>query len=427
MSSFKQFIKRYIFIIIPLLIVGLAALLIVRTLLAPRPQMPTAQARVTLYEIKSTEVRNSYEVIGVLEANMRVELLARVSGFLEKKTFSEGSEVKEGDALFQIEQEQYKAAYDAALGNYNSAQAQLTQAQLNFQRISDLYTKRSSPKSDYDNAKATLDMAQAAVTSTAALLEQARLNLEYTVVKAPFDGRMSDSPFSQGAYIGPTSGVLATIVKTDPLDVILGIPDRLMADLRFGSEDSPLPKGRTDSLIARVKINGIHIYEREGKISYISPLVDGNTATIKVKASFPNPDDQLIPGETVSIILEDSLPRKAILVPKNTVMQSATVGSFVYEAAPLDPNDPAKGLVAKVKPVKRGLEFPEGLEIIEGLQDGDKIINLGLMAGGAMLREGMPLTVVDDYVPVAQQNKADGDLDQETDDTELEGGGGGDN
>jgi membrane fusion protein (multidrug efflux system) len=406
MSALKQFIKKFIFIIIPVIIVGLAALVILKSLLTPSPPQVMPQARVTVFEVKSVEVKNSWEVIGQLDASQRVDLVARVSGFLEKKAFEPGVPVSEGDALFLIEPKQYEAALQAAEGNLQSAQAQQDQAQISFDRTAGLYATKSVPKRDYDNAKANLDVAKAARTSAAALLEQAKLNLEYAVIKAPFDGKVSDSPFSEGAYIGPSSEILATIVKTDPLEVTLGIPDHLMADLRFGAETSPLPQGRVDTLVAKLKINGVHLYEEEGRVSYISPLVDRDTATIKVKATFANPEGILVPGETATVVLQDALPRAAILVPKNSVMQSPQ-GSFVYVAAP---HPESGGLVAERRSVKRGQEFPQGLELIEGLAVGDKVVDLGLMAGGAMLRPGTPLVLVDNYEPIGGADEQDTSL-----------------
>ncbi|MDR2351045.1 MAG: efflux RND transporter periplasmic adaptor subunit [Deltaproteobacteria bacterium] len=394
----KRFLKKSIFVLIPLIIVGLAALVLLRTFLAPRPQMPTMTARVTLFEIKETEVKNSYETVGRLEPNLRVDLAARVSGILLEKSFKEGARVKEGDVLFAIEADQYEAALDAAKGGLLTAEAQLKQARLNHDRTRDLFNKRTVSQSEYDDAKAVMEMAEGTLLSAKAQLSQAELNLAHTKVKAPFDGTMSDSPFSAGALVGPTGGVLATIVSTDPVEASFGLSDRLLADLRFGAGGSPLPVGRTDSLVARVKINGEYLYPGEGHVAYVSPTVDKATSTVKIKTVFPNPDGLLIPGETAVVILEDSLPRKTIIIPKNSLLQSSSAGSFVYVAAAAPDG---AGLVAEMRPVTQGREFPEGLEILEGLSPGDKIVNLGLMSGGSMLRPGSPVAVDENYVPVA--------------------------
>jgi membrane fusion protein (multidrug efflux system) len=334
--------------------------------------------------------------------------VARVPGFLEKKPFKEGDQVKAEDLLFQIEPEGYKAAYDAAQGNYLSALAQRTQAQLTFQRTSDLYAKKAAPKSDFDQDKAALDVADAGVISARAQLTQAELNLKYASVKAPFDGKVSDSTYSEGAFVGANSAVLATLVSTDPVTVTFGIPDRFLADRRFGSPQGTLPRGSINTVVVKLRINGQYDYKGEGSITYLAPLLDESTDTVKVKASFPNPDGILVPGEVVEVIVEDRDPREVILVPKNSVLISSSVGSFVYVTAPPSAEQGGgPGLVSEVRKVTRGIEFPGGLEITEGLTEGDKIINLGLMASGQTLRPGTPLEVVENYQPLGGGGPSD--------------------
>ncbi|MDR2339771.1 MAG: efflux RND transporter periplasmic adaptor subunit [Deltaproteobacteria bacterium] len=418
----KLVVKKYIFVIIPLIIVLLAGLVFLKEMLKPQFAMQRPPSKVTIIEAKISEVRNSYEIIGVLEADKSVDLVARVTGFLEEKSFNAGDKVKEGDVLFRIDPKAYQAAYDAAQGALLSAEAQLTQAQLNFNRTADLYAKRSSPKSDYDNAKAQLDVAQAAVLSARGNLAQAELNLDWANVKAPFDGEISDSPFSIGSYVGPTSGVLATLVAPDPIKVRFGVPDTQLADLRFGAATGSLPRGEISEVRAGVKVNGTHLYEEPGKITYVAPLVDAQTDTVRIKASFPNKNGKLVPGEVVTVVLEDGKAREAILVPKNCVMYTAAAGSFVYvlgepkaaEGGAPGGAPPAAGqggsaapYVAEQRMVTRGIEFPEGIEILEGLKVGDKVINLGLMSGGALIQPGTPVELLED-APQASPGAAQG-------------------
>jgi membrane fusion protein (multidrug efflux system) len=393
----KLIIKKYIFVIIPFIIVLLAGLVFLKELLKPSAPLQRPPARVTVIEVKTQAVRNSYEIVGVLEADKTVDLVARVTGFLEEKSFKAGDRVKAGDVLFRIDPKLYQAAYDAARGALLLAEAQLTQAELSFNRTSDLYAKRSAPKSDYDNAKAALDVAQASVLSARGNLAQAELNLDWAEVKAPFEGEISDSPFSEGSFVGPSSGILATLVAPDPIQARFGVPDRLLADLRFGAANSNLPRGDIDEVEARVKINGTHIYEEPGKITYVAPLVEGQTDTIKIKATFPNGDRKLMPGEVVTVILEDGSPRDTVLVPKNSVMYTAEAGSFVYvlgDARDREGN-PTGGLAAEQRVVTRGLEFADGIEITAGLKAGEKVINLGLMSGGALIQPGTPVEVIE--------------------------------
>ncbi|MDR1079723.1 MAG: efflux RND transporter periplasmic adaptor subunit [Deltaproteobacteria bacterium] len=398
--SAKQIVKKHIFIIIPAIIVILAAAAVVIPLLFPAPPMVMPPAAVTLHEVRAVPVKDSWEVVAFAVASRKVDLVARVSGFLVEKPYREGGAVSEGDVLFSIEPEQYTAAMEAARGNLLSAEARVTQTGLAFKRTSDLYAKRTSPKSDYDDAKAALDVAEAGVISARAAFVQAQLNLGYATVRAPFDGYASDSPFSEGAFVGPGSAVLATVVASDPLELSFGVPDRFMAAMKAGAPDSALPRGGVDQVAVRVRSSGGRDYPLTGKITYVAPLVDESTGTYKVKANIPNPDGVLAPGETLTVILEDAQPRRAILVPKSSVMVSADAGSYVFTVGPPPPGPdgtPGAGLVAQRVDVRRGNEFPGGLEILEGLKGGDRIIELGLMSMGSMLRAGAPVRVVENY------------------------------
>jgi membrane fusion protein (multidrug efflux system) len=393
----RLIIKKYIFIIIPLVILLLAALVILKTVLAPSPPMVRPPARVAVIEAKKTPVRNSYEVVGVLEAGQSVDLVARVTGFLEEKSAQAGGRAAEGDTLFKIDSKLYQAQRDAAQAALMSAQAQETQARLSYSRTADLYAKRTAPKNDLDSATAALNVAQAAVLAAQANLAQAELNLEWAEVKAPFAGVLSDSPVSVGSYVGTDSEVLATLVSSDHMEVRFGVADRQLANLRFQGESGSLPRGSIGEVTVRLKINGVHIYERGGKITYVSPLVDKSTDTVRLKASFPNPDGKLVSGEVVTVVLEDSQPREAILLPKNCVLYTAAQGSFVYvlgEAKDQSGN-PTGGQAAEQRMVARGVEFPDGMEITQGLEPGDKVINLGLMSGGALIQPGAPVVLIE--------------------------------
>ncbi|MDR2198143.1 MAG: efflux RND transporter periplasmic adaptor subunit [Deltaproteobacteria bacterium] len=402
--------KKHIFIIIPFIIVLLAGLVILKNVLRPEAPMIRPPARVGVFEAAYRPVRNSFEIIGKLEADKSVDLVARVSGFLEEKNFQAGDRVREGAVLFQIDPKAYRAAFEAAQGNLMSAQAQLTQAALNFQRISDLYRKKTTPKSDVDNAQAALDVARAAVVTAQGNLVQAELNLEWAQVKAPFAGEISDSPFSEGSFVSPSSGALATLVASDPIQARFGLSDRLLAELRFGEAASSLPRGDLLEVEARVKINGEFVYQEPGKISYVSPLVDKSTDTVQLKAVFPNAAGKLVPGEIVTVVISDSKDRDVILVPKNSVLYTAAAGSFVYVLGQRKDSEgkPLEGHAAEQRVVQRGVEFPEGIEITAGLKPGEKVIDLGLMNSGALIQPGTPVELIEDPALNREASSLDG-------------------
>jgi membrane fusion protein (multidrug efflux system) len=361
------------------------------------PPVPPSPQKVVLVEAVETEAFSTYEIIGVLEADQKVDLMARVTGFLVGLQFEEGDAVKAGQVLFNIEPDQYLAAQASAEAALLSAKADFTKAELDFNRAKDLYLKRASPKSDFDAAQAALDVARAKVMTAEASLSQAKLNLGYAEIKAPFDGHVSDTPFSEGSLLSPESGALATVVSQDPVLVNFGVSDKYMAATRLG--DGPLPGQRLDNLEVRLKINGSTPYPEPGELVYVAPLVDRATDTIKMKARFANPQGILSPNQSVTVSLTAKTPPKALLVPKSAVMTSSQ-GSFVFQAvmgkAAGAPEGSPEFLQAKVAYLKLGREYDNGYEVLEGLKAGDKVVGLGLMSSGSMLREGAPVEIMDE-------------------------------
>ncbi|MDR1608007.1 MAG: efflux RND transporter periplasmic adaptor subunit [Deltaproteobacteria bacterium] len=392
MPLFKHL--KNIFVLIPFIIVVLAVLAVMSGWLWRTPPVPPRPQAVTLTTVNTREAQSSYEVIGLLEADQKVDLLARVSGFLVGLDFAEGDKVVKGQALFRIEPEQYEAAVDAAEGALLSAQANFTKAELDFNRTQDLFNKRTAPKSDLDAAQAVLDVTRAAIKTSEATLAQARLNLSYAEIKAPFAGEISDTPFSEGHLLGPESGILATLVSLDPILVNFGLSDKFMAATRLGQ--GVLPGQNLENMTFRLKINGDTFYPEPGELVYVAPLVDKNTDTIKLKVKFPNPKGILRPNQSVTVAIEAKVPPKALLLPKPLVM-SNNQGRFVFQAVMAPARGAPEGsppyLQAKMTYVKLGREYENGYEVLEGVKEGEEIISLGLMASGAMLREGMPVVV----------------------------------
>ncbi|MDR2366653.1 MAG: efflux RND transporter periplasmic adaptor subunit [Deltaproteobacteria bacterium] len=394
--SASAVIKKWIFVLIPLIVVGLAAAVIGLGFLRTNPQIVPPPQQVRLDEIKLVDATPTLKAVALVEANQSVDLKARVSGFLIGKHFEEGREVKAGQTLFRIEPDQYQAAVTSAMADVTSAQAQLDKATLDFNRAKDLYTKKSSPKSDFDTAQAALDVAQATLQAARARLAQAKLNLDYATIKAPFDGSVSSSPFSVGSLVGPESGALATVVSKDPVEVTFGLSDKVMSGVRLGNERSGLPGSRVENVRPRLLL-GNDYYEHDGEISYVSPQVDRQTDTVRFKVRFKNPDGKLAPGQAVVASLEPIEPRKILMLPKPALMTGGGA-SFVYLA---EPGEGGQGLVAAMRPVTVGNEFGGGFEVLSGLKEGEKVIVEGLMSQGARLRPGAPVAIAGAAAPPA--------------------------
>lgn len=401
-----------LFIAIPTLIVLLAVIFVmVGQKKAPPPVMPPQQ--VILGQVEARDITESREYVAIMESDNIVELKARVNGFLVAKNFADGDQVKEGQLLFQIEQDQYKAVLDNAEGSVLSAQAQFDRAALDFNRITDLYHKKTSPKSDYDRAKADYEVAQAALVSAAATRAQARLNLQYASIKAPFDGQISDTPFYIGSLLGPESGVLATVVSVDPILVTFGISDKIITDAQ---RKDMADQQTIDDWQVRLRLSSGNYYDQVGRFTYIAPTVDPQTDTLKFKAKFANPVKILRPSQIVTAVVERVKPERKLVVPKEAVLTD-TDGNFVYlpKEAPANPNQPGSkaGLAAEMRRVtlESGDTLAKEYIITDGLKEGESFILKGLMSGGATLRPGAPIMVVD---PAAQDKAGQGQTQSES-------------
>lgn len=383
------------YILIPLLVVALAVIFVLRGRRVDAPMAMPPQA-VVLGVVSVTEITDSAEYVALMEADSRVDLLARVSGFLVSKNFTDGDWVKAGQLLFQIEPDQYRAVLDNAEADVLSAQARLDRATLDFNRITDLYHKKTSPKSDYDSSKADYEVAVAALKSAQAGRTRARLDLDYASIKAPFDGWVSDTPYSVGSLLGPDSGVLATVVSVDPILVTFGISDKIFTKTlndEFGRRD-PLREWQV-----RLRMAPGLYYDRPGEFDYVAPMVDSQTDTIKFKARFANPGRRLRPGQIVTAVVERKKPVRSLIIPKEAVLTDPD-GNYIFvpKEIPADPNAPvpAPALVADTRRVTvadKGLD--KEYVVTAGLAEGDKFILKGLMSMGATLRPGSPIRLAE--------------------------------
>lgn len=382
---------RRLFVILPVAVVALAAIFIILGFFRRAPQMAMPPQGVILAEATLKEMAGASEFVAQTEADSSVDLLARVSGFLVAKGFKDGDVVRKNQVLFQIEPDQYQSQVESAEAKLLSAQAQLDRASLDFRRITDLYNKKTSPKSDYDSAKASFEVATGEVMSAQAALTQARLNLDYASIKAPFAGRVSDTPFSEGALLGPESGVLATLVSLDPIQVSFGVSDKAMASIRtiHGYDKA---EGMGDWQV-RLRLSNGQVYDRIGRLTYVAPLVDPKTDTVKMKATFPNPDHVLYPNQIVTAIVERARPIKRVTVPQEAVLTDDE-GNFVLMPKAVDgENGPT--YVAEARRVTTDGEAGADYVIKEGLAAGDKVIVKGLMSGGAALADGAAIRVIE--------------------------------
>jgi membrane fusion protein, multidrug efflux system len=322
------------------------------------------------------QVTQTDEFIGTVQAVGRVALVARVSAFLEKRLFIEGSEVKKGALLYLLEQPPFQAQVDSAKANVDQLQAQHTNAQLTLERAQALLRTPAGQQSNVDAALASERSLAAQIAGAQAQLEQAQINLGYTEIRAPIDGRITSTEVTEGNVVSPTSGTLATIVSQDPMYVTFPIPTRTGLDLRSRYE----PKGGFKAVIVKLRLPDGRIYAQDGHLDYVSPTVSANTDTVTVRAVIPNPlleglsssgpaPRELFDGEFVGVLLEGVQPVSVLAIPRAGVL-SDQQGDYVYV---VDANDKAQQ-----RRIQLGQSTPATAVVTNGLKAGELVITEGV-------------------------------------------------
>jgi membrane fusion protein (multidrug efflux system) len=258
-------------------------------------------------------VNQSFEFVGRIKAVNKVDLRARVEGFLDKVLFREGQDVKAGDLLYQIEKVQFQALVEQAKANLASAEAEVINAQLQYGRSLELSKQQFSPQSTVDRDKATLDSDRAKVLQTRAVLTQAEVNLDYTDIRSPIDGRIGRTVYTMGNLVNPSSGVLATIVSQDPIYVLFPVSVR---DLEIIREARRKEGGEFAKIEIRVKLSNGKEYAQRGVWNLTDPQVDQSTDTLIMRATIPNPDRDLVDGQFVTAMIRERQEEPRLVVPQ---------------------------------------------------------------------------------------------------------------
>ncbi|MDD3150298.1 MAG: efflux RND transporter periplasmic adaptor subunit [Candidatus Gastranaerophilales bacterium] len=323
-------------------------------------QMPMPS--VSLTQVQETEIIDKAEAVGRVASKYSVGLRARLQGYLQKRYFEEGSYVNKGDLLFIIEPDQYEISVKQAKASVEDAKAALTEAEKNYIRMSELLERGCISKSAHDSALATRDRAKAAVDMQMALLDNAKLNLSYTKIYAPVSGRISDLTITEGNYISATTGNLANIVSVDPIYVTFSLSSKDFLKLQQNKQDFKnrkieieLPDGTT--------------YQHKGIEDFYNNSIDQLTGTIKVRATFANPNMLLLPGQFVTVNIYSNIPVKKLIVPQEAVMENPA-GKYVYI---LD-----KENTVKAKPIETAGAYNDFWIIENGLEKDESVIMKGL-------------------------------------------------
>jgi membrane fusion protein, multidrug efflux system len=329
------------------------------TVLAQAGAPPPVQVVTTPAERKPVTPEASF--VGRVQATNRVDIAARVTGFLEAVTFTEGDTVASGAKLFEIEPGPFEAAVMQAEGEVLRAQAQLTNATLQRQRADELVKTSAMPVSQRDERVAAEESAKGALDIARAGLANAKINLGYTNIAAPISGRIGRASVTKGNVVGPNNGVLTTIVSVDPTYVVFPVSARMFLDLER--------RGTTaDGVRVRIRFSDGTAYGDTGRINFVDVTVNQSTDTVLVRATFPNPKGTLVDGQLLQVSVESEQPVRKVLVPQAALIaDQAGVYVFVVEDGK-----------AQVRRIKTGGEFGGETIVEDGLKGGEQVVVQGM-------------------------------------------------
>lgn len=342
--------------------------------LAQAPGAPPPAVGVV--KVQPAAIVESADFVGRVQAVDRVSLTTRVTAFLDQRLFTEGAEVQQGDLLFRLERAPFETSVAQQEGSVADVTARLANATIQLGRAQQLMSSAAGHKSAVDDALAAQRSLAALLAVAQAQLTQAKINLEYTEIKAPVAGKIGRGSVTPGNVVSPTSGPLATIVSQDPMYVTFPVASRTLTAL----QKRYAVKGIAGAVAVHLKLPDGSAYGPTGTIDYVDPTVSPTTDTILVRARIPNPalrpaepgkpvDRPLTDGAFVAVSVEGIEPVMALGIPRAAVL-SDQQGSYVFVLG--------DGNKAEQRRIKLGQSTPAIAVIADGLKEGETVISEGI-------------------------------------------------
>jgi membrane fusion protein (multidrug efflux system) len=376
---------------------------------------PTAPPAVGIVEATKRPITETSEFLGRIEAVNRVNVVARVTAFLEKRLFNEGAEIKKGDELYVLERGPFEADLASKKALVAQLQATLENAKLTTDRARTLLGGPAGQQSTYDAALANQRSLEAQVQAALAQVQSSQINLDYTDIRSPIDGKIGRTAVTEGNVVGPGSGVLTTIVSQDPMYVTFPVSVRETLALR----ERYATRGGVNAVVIKIRLPDGRLYDQTGKVDFVNNTIAQNTDTLTIRGVIPNPTlhdpsttdgpvRELTDDEFVTVMLEGVQPVEVLAIPRSAVL-SDQQGDYVFTVGTDNK--------AEQRRIQLGQSTPTVAAVISGLALGDKVIVEGLQR----VRPGQPVSP-GPASPLIQSNMKAAASDGRT---QLDSGGGG--
>jgi membrane fusion protein (multidrug efflux system) len=359
------------------------------------PQPPANAPEVLVTTVTPQDVPRVLERVATLDGFINANINAQVQGYIVSRDYQEGSVVKKGDLLFQIDPRPFEAALAQAKGTLAKDKANQVKADADEKRAMDLFNKKVISDQERDTATAAADSTRANVEADEAAVKQAEINLGYTKITAPIDGVVGFANNQVGDLVGPSTGPLTTMSQIDPIKAVVTAGEGPFTDFVSRHPDATERNAYIKSLDFDLILGNGELYPQKGKFYALDRSLDPKTGSIRYYVTFPNPGNILRPGQFGNVRFVADMKKGAMVIPQEAVNELQ--GN--YQVAVVDQNNKVS-----IRPVKMGERIGAMWEVTEGLKPGGRVV----VQGGQKVREGAPVTVKEWTPPAdALVSKAD--------------------
>jgi len=348
----------------------------------PPPQL-SGPPQVGVLVVQPQRVALDTELPGRTVPYQIAEVRPQVTGLIQKRSFEEGSLVKAGQPLYQIDAASYQASYDSARAALAKSEANLRSTRLKSERYNELVAIKAVSQQDQDDASAALQQGEADVAAAKAALETARINLAYTRVVSPITGRIGKSSVTAGALVTANQGTtLSTVQQLDPIYVDVTQASSSVLRLKHALAQGELKSGGPNAAVVKLMLEDGSTYPLAGKLQFSDVTVDQGTGAITLRAVFPNPNADLLPGMYVRAVVEEGVSDQALLVPQPAVSRDSTGKPMAYVVG-------ADGKLES-RAITTGRAIGDKWLVTSGLKAGERLV----VEGQQKARPGQPVNAV---------------------------------